>query len=197
VKLDADTTVGATFKQKTFTLSVTFMGSGSVTDTGIANVNCSGDCQTQVAAGTMVTLQAAGSTTPRTRFNVWGGDCSGASCAITMDGDKSVTASFVNQHKLTVIVDHGLCTTNLHQITSTPPGIDCGFMTGTCEAYFDEFSAPLLTVHDDTANPPNQPGCSAYSSGFSYSGCAMAFTACTIYMNMDQTVTAHFTVPIT
>lgn len=76
----------------TYTLSVFKAGTGlgTVTDTGI---NCGADCSESYPAGTSVTLTAtpaAGST-----FAGWSGACSGTGgCILTMNSNKSVTATF-------------------------------------------------------------------------------------------------------
>jgi hypothetical protein len=85
-----------------FALAVSATGSGSGTLTGSAGgLNCtstagttSGTCTASLASGISVTLTAtpaAGNT-----FTGWGGACSGSSatCTLTMDAEKSVTANF-------------------------------------------------------------------------------------------------------
>lgn len=76
------------------TLSVTKTGTGSGTVTSSpAGINCGADCSESYGSGTSVTLTASpvtGST-----FAGWSGACSGTgSCILTMDADKSVTATF-------------------------------------------------------------------------------------------------------
>jgi hypothetical protein len=96
VTMDADKAVTATFDSGSGsnpTLTVTMNGTGSGTVTG-PGITCPGDCIETYAAGTMVTLTAAagsGST-----FDGWGGACAGtaATCDLTMDASKSVTATF-------------------------------------------------------------------------------------------------------
>jgi pimeloyl-ACP methyl ester carboxylesterase len=67
-------------------------GSGGVTSTD-GKINCPGDCTEGYNSGTVVTLTAtpnAGST-----FAGWSGVCAGTgSCVVTMDGNKTVTATF-------------------------------------------------------------------------------------------------------
>jgi hypothetical protein len=75
-----------------YTLSVSKSGTGSGTVTG-NGINCGSDCSETYTADTPVTLSASpdgGST-----FAGWSGDCSGTgSCVLTMNSDKSVTATF-------------------------------------------------------------------------------------------------------
>ena len=73
-----------------YTLSVSRVGSGTVTDTGI---NCGTDCTESYAAGTSVTLTA--SPASGWSFAGWSGDCSGTgNCNLTMNSNKNVTATF-------------------------------------------------------------------------------------------------------
>jgi len=79
--------------QTTYTLTVSKAGTGSGTVTG-TGINCGSDCSETVADGTSITLTttpSAGST-----FTGWsGGGCSGTgSCAVTLDANKTVTATF-------------------------------------------------------------------------------------------------------
>ena len=78
----------------TYTLTVTKQGSGSGTVTSNdGNINCGSTCSATYQPNTQVTLTASpasGST-----FGGWSGACSGTgSCALTMNSDKQVTATF-------------------------------------------------------------------------------------------------------
>ncbi|HEY1278931.1 MAG TPA: fibronectin type III domain-containing protein, partial [Acidimicrobiales bacterium] len=78
----------------TFELSVTSAGSGAgsvaSTPTGI---DCGATCSAAFAEGTSVTLTAAAN--PGSLFSGWSGACSGVGpCAVTMTGQRSVTATF-------------------------------------------------------------------------------------------------------
>ena len=75
----------------TYSLNVTKAGNGTVTGVGI---NCGGLCSSYYGAGTVVTLTATPST--GSTFSGWAGACSGTStsCTVTMNGTKSVTATF-------------------------------------------------------------------------------------------------------
>ena len=76
-----------------FTLTVTRSGNGTVTSTP-TGINCGSTCAAAYSAGTVVTLTA----TPQNknfRFLGWSGGCSGTGqCRITMDANKTVTATF-------------------------------------------------------------------------------------------------------
>ncbi|MBI3328176.1 MAG: HYR domain-containing protein, partial [Nitrospinae bacterium] len=72
-----------------FTLSVTVTGTGSVTSNPVG-ISCPGDCSEPYNSGTSVTLQVVVGS-----FQGWGGACTGnGSCTVTMDANKSVTATF-------------------------------------------------------------------------------------------------------
>jgi uncharacterized repeat protein (TIGR01451 family)/uncharacterized repeat protein (TIGR02543 family) len=94
VTLSADQSVTATFALITHTLTVAKagLGSGSVTSSP-AGISCGATCSASYNEGTSVTLTAtaaAGST-----FTGWSGACTGTgTCTVTMDQDRSVTATF-------------------------------------------------------------------------------------------------------
>jgi hypothetical protein len=97
VAMDSAKTVTATFSfapGAVFPLSVsrTGAGNGSVASTP-AGIDCGGTCTANFDAGTSVTLNAtpaAGSA-----FAQWSGACAGnGGCTVTMDGARSVAASF-------------------------------------------------------------------------------------------------------
>jgi uncharacterized repeat protein (TIGR01451 family)/uncharacterized repeat protein (TIGR02543 family) len=87
-------TAKVTVASQPWTLTVTKAGSGSGTVTSSpAGIDCGTTCSSSFPNGTMVTLTAtadAGST-----FTGWAGDCSGTGpCVVTMDQDRTVTATF-------------------------------------------------------------------------------------------------------
>jgi len=138
-----------------YTLTVEKVGQGLVT------VSPTGG---EYVAGTVVTLTA----TPATgwHFSGWSGACSGTGpCTITMDADKTVSATFaINTHTLTVQqVGQGT-------INQTPPG-----------SIFDYGTAITLT-----ATPAGGWRFSNWSGACSGSG------DCHITMSADKTVTAVF-----
>ena len=88
----------------TYLLSVGRSGSGSGTvnssspDTGI---NCGSACSKVYSSGTPVSLTAVAAF--GSEFKGWSGNCSGTgSCSLTMDGPKSVTATFDKKNDPTV-----------------------------------------------------------------------------------------------
>jgi len=85
----------------TYTLTVTPPGNGTVTG---PSVNCPSDCNETYSSGTGVSLTA----TPASGFvfGAWGWDCAGQgnSCALTMNGPKSVSATFTSTTDTVAIV---------------------------------------------------------------------------------------------
>jgi uncharacterized repeat protein (TIGR02543 family) len=69
-------------------------GAGSgVVGSNPAGINCGGDCSEAYRHGTVVTLTATADT--GSTFAGWSGACTGSgACSVTMDGNKSVTATF-------------------------------------------------------------------------------------------------------
>jgi hypothetical protein len=88
--IEANSSVTATFNlMPTLTVSTSGTGTGTVTGPGI---NCPGDCTETYASGTVVPLSksvGAGS-----EFAGYSGDCTGPTCELTMNANKSVTATF-------------------------------------------------------------------------------------------------------
>lgn len=83
------TTSGTTSTQE---LRVTKAGNGSGTVTSEpAGINCAPPCTASFANGQPVTLRA---TATSGAFTGWSGDCTGATCSVTMSGPKTVTATF-------------------------------------------------------------------------------------------------------
>jgi len=76
------------------TLTVSKTGAGQVATSVLPGIECGAVCQSGYAAGALVTLQAS----PAANLVSWGGACASAgaaaTCTVTMDAAKSVTASF-------------------------------------------------------------------------------------------------------
>jgi hypothetical protein len=95
VALGSDKTITAVFtanppSQRTLTVSTSGTGTGTLTGPGIS---CPGDCSESYVDGTAVTLQAT--PTNGSTLAGWSGGCSGTgSCPLTMNADKSATATF-------------------------------------------------------------------------------------------------------
>ncbi len=74
------------------TVTPTGAGAGTVSD-GAGTIQCGTACRAEYDPGATVTLQAAAGT--GASFGGWGGACGGTgACALTLDGDRTVTAQF-------------------------------------------------------------------------------------------------------
>ena len=92
--MGADRAVTANFAstQRVLSVSRTGTGTGTVTSSP-AGINCGPTCSATYADGTGVTLTPAADA--NSTFAGWSGACTGTGpCSLTMDGDKSVTATF-------------------------------------------------------------------------------------------------------
>jgi hypothetical protein len=171
--MNAARSVTATFTRKTYALSVTRTGGGTIASTP-AGIDCGATCTATYVAGTAVVLTATPDATAT--FAGWTGACSGTvtTCTVTMDGAKSVNARFI--FPLSVSTSG----TGSGIVTSTPAGITCGT---TCSATYDAGVAVTLTAVPD-----------ATSTFTGWGGGACTGTgSCTVTMNAARSVTATFT----
>jgi len=167
------------------TLNAAKAGNGSGTLTSSSSpasptqINCGATCSASYDSGAIVTLTA----TPATgsNFSSWSGcdAVSGATCKVTMNAARSVTAAFTLQ-KFTLTVQktgNGTVTSSSRPIT--PNQISCG---PNCSLPY-----PYGTVVTLTATP-------ATGSNFtSWSGCdAVSGTICTVTIRSATSVTASF-----
>lgn len=157
-----------------FDLNVTVVGSGSVT-INPGNITCpnNSSCTESFVDGTAVTLVA----TPGIGFVLsgWSQDCSSqAGCAITMDQNHNVTATFaaLSNNLLSVSV------TGSGSVSSNPAGISCG---ADCSESYPENTQVTLA-----ATPEGGFVLSGWSGACSGSG------ACVVDMSTDQNVSASF-----
>ena len=95
VTMSGARSVGASFGLAMYTLTLTTTGSGSGTVTSSpAGIDCGADCSEAFNRGTIVSLNSAPAS--GSSFGGWSGACAGtAACQVTMDGAKSVAASFL------------------------------------------------------------------------------------------------------
>lgn len=91
--MDSDKAISAAFTESE-NLAVTKVGTGlGLVTSDPALIDCGPTCEGELGVGTVVTLTA----TPygASVFDGWSGDCSGpGACVVTMNGPKTVTASF-------------------------------------------------------------------------------------------------------
>jgi uncharacterized repeat protein (TIGR02543 family) len=150
-------------------------GSGTVR-TDPSGIDCGADCTETYDYGTVVTLTATadiGST-----FTGWGGACSGSSptCQVTMDGPKSVTATFtLNTYSLSV----SQAGSGAGTVSSLPPGIMCG---ADCAETYDYGTVLTLTATADTG-----------STFTGWDGACSGADTCTVTMDEAKSATATFT----
>lgn len=165
-RIDVVATAG---QVQTRTLSVSVNGSGTVTSSP-AGINCGSTCSSAFLEGTMVTLTA----TPAAgwKFDGWSGACTGATCTVTMNSNKTVTATFSR-------VTYALTVNKIGQgtVTSSPAGISCG---SDCGENYNSGTVVALT-----ATP---------AAGWKFDGWSGACTGatCSVTMSSNQTVTATF-----
>ena len=157
------------------TVTTAGSGSGSVASIG-TGIDCGTDCTERFADGTPVTLAAVPS--PGSRFDGWTGcdNPAGATCEVTMDADKVVSAGFVAQRTLTVAT----AGPGAGRVTSAPHGIDCG--TDCSEAY------------DDGADVTLTPAAATGSVFTGWSGACTGLGSCTLDMTGNRAVGAAFAV---
>ncbi|MBV8387627.1 MAG: InlB B-repeat-containing protein, partial [Acidimicrobiia bacterium] len=125
--MDAAKSVTATFNFITHGLTVTPAGTGTGTVTSgdsPQTIDCGTTCGADYNQGTQVTLSASPSAD--SSFDGWSGDCTNTTgdCVVTMDGAKSVTATFTHLP----VQQLGVSKTGngSGDVTSSPTGIDCG-----------------------------------------------------------------------
>jgi len=158
------------------TLSVSVTGSGTVTSSP-GTISCPPDCTYGYPPGQSVTL------TPHTlsgsNFIQWGGACpdpNAATCTVTMDLAKSVTAQFTSTaFNLTVTKAGGGTGT----VNSNPVGIDCG--SDCSQTYTNGTSVTLIAA----------PASGSNFAGWDGGGCSGTGT-CTVSMTQARSVTATF-----
>ena len=129
----------------TFALTVSSQGNGTVTSNP-AGISCGGDCSENYSSGTLVLLSATAA--PGYTFTGWSGDADCLDGSVTMNSNKSCTATFQsNVQNFTLTVSAvGTITpagTGSGKVISNPAGIDCGT---NCSASFTSGTAVTLTA---------------------------------------------------
>ncbi|MEA1052915.1 hypothetical protein U5801_24355 [Lamprobacter modestohalophilus] len=159
----------------TVALDVNLTGSGTVTSNP-AGIDCGVSCSAGFSQNTSVTLSARPAT--GWTFSGWSGACSGTgACVVTMNSDRSVTATFTE----TTAPTYGLSISKSGNgtITSEPAGIDCG-----SDCTQDYASGTAVTL---TATPAD--GWQFTDWGGACTGTALR---CTVTMDAAKTVTVTF-----
>ena len=178
VTIDQAKTVTATFIVPQ-TLTVTRAGGGSGTVTSApAGIDCGSDCTQDYDTGVVVTLTAAPAASS-TFTGFTGGGCTGtaATCVVTMDVAKTVTATFALTPRALSVAKLG---NGSGTVTSAPAGIDCGT---DCAQDYDHGTTVTLTA---------VPTAESFFGGFSGGGCSGNAATCTVSMTQARSVTATF-----
>jgi hypothetical protein len=178
VTIDGNKRVTATFSisgGRVLTVQKAGTGSGPVTSNP-SGISCGTTCAWEFSSGTLVTLTA--SANPGSVFAGWSGACTGsaATCNVTMDLAKTVTATFNKAgHPLTV----SKAGDGSGPVSSSPAGIACG---SSCSASFGTGTTVTLTA---------TPNAGSVFAG--WSGACSGTSACTVVMDAPRNVTATFT----
>jgi hypothetical protein len=150
-------------------------GNGTVTSTPLG-IDCGSTCTASYNEGTSVTLTPTPSS--GSAFAGWSGACSGTgNCTVTMDSNKSVTATFnsVGGYSLTVVK----AGTGDGAVTSSPAGISCG---SACNQAYQKVTKVKLTAK------ANADSIFKGWSGGGYSGTK----PCQVTVDSAITITASF-----
>ena len=180
--MNADKTVTAVYVTPTgpFTLRINKPGSGSGKVTSKPKgINCGTACQKSFSKSTNVALTAKAAR--GSKFAGWSDGCSGAgTCAVVMNADTSVTATFNTLQKFALNVK--MEGTGTGTVTSRPKGINCG---SVCSASLLEGTAVTLT-----AKAAKGSVFAGWNGGCSGTG------QCKVTMNGNVSVTATFNNPL-
>ncbi|OGR12630.1 MAG: hypothetical protein A2341_20355 [Deltaproteobacteria bacterium RIFOXYB12_FULL_58_9] len=177
--MDRARNVTATFALKTYTLTVTKSGTGTVISTSHAGISCGSDCDEAYDYGTSVTLSAQPGANHV--FSAWsGGGCSGTgTCVVSLVTATMVSATFVPSYILWVSKTGNGASGGT--VTSTPGGINCG---DACMNSFAQGAQVTLTA--TTLN-------GFIFSNWSAPDCSIAST-CVVNATANITVVARFLV---
>lgn len=165
-----------------YTLTVTKSGNGNGSIISNSSIDCGIICSETYLSG--ATANLGDNVDAGSIFQSWGGACSGTptnqGCSITMDSDKTVTATIVLGVTLNVTVAGGGTGT----VTSGDGSITC--VSGSCSSLALPGSSISLTA--------------APSAGSNFGGWSGACTgsdpkSCNIKLSSNQSVTATFGVP--
>lgn len=163
------------FSSNTYTLTVNRTGGGTdAIASSPAGITCGGDCTESYMGDTVVTLTPASSVSS-TLASWSGGGCSGTgNCAVTMQGNTTVTGNFIiNNYNVNV----NKTGTGTGTVTGT--GINCG---GDCSETYDHGSSVTLTA---------APTSLSYFVGWSGGGCSGTGT-CSVTVDGAKNITAEF-----
>ena len=156
----------------TFELAVSLAGRGhGSVASDLPGIECGAACSIAWEQGARVVLRATAA--PGSRFLRFGGDCTGTDCSPTMDGPRSVSATFAPATvRLTVSVS------GRGTVGSSPAGISC---PRRCSTSFPSGGTVRLSAR------------AARGWRFArWSGACRGRDACTVFEDDDRRVTASF-----
>lgn len=161
-------------QRQILTTTVSGDGGGIVTSTP-AGIICSSECSKIYDYGVLVTLTATA--VVDSTFVEWGDVCSNAGpCIFAMTTDRNITAIFMANHMITVVVQSDLG----DSVSSSPGGIDCG---ADCTEIYATGTVVTLTAKKHLQG--------SRFSGWSGGDCSGNGT-CTFTVTNDVTITASF-----
>lgn len=168
---------GSVVPPGTHVLTIHFTGNGGGQVHSSSPFDCSGECTKDIAGGSSITLTAtadAGSA-----FAGWSGACSGTdTCALTMDADREVTASFSRLPPGSALVKLEFAGKGTGHVRSSPAGIDC---PGACSMTLPSGTNISFTAQADTG-----------SNFVGWGGACSGPGVCSFNASGDQTVWADF-----
>jgi hypothetical protein len=137
-------------------------------------ITCGGTCAADFAGPASVTLYAVPDS--NVTFLGWSGECQGTgTCTIKVSATHALTATFAAQEHRLAVSQAGA---GRGRVTSFPLRIDCG------ESCADSFETGLTVVLTAAAE-----GDSIFDG---WSGACKGSDVCTLVLDADQTVVAHF-----
>ena len=167
----------------TVTVSRAGTGSGTITSSP-SGITCGSDCTENYSSGTSIALSA----TPASgaTFTGWSGACTGTGgCALVVEANKSLTATFATSTPATYTLTLTKSGTGSGTVTSSPSGITCG--SDCTESYTSGTSVTLSAA----------PATGSTFAGWS-GACTGSGTTCAVSMTAARSVTATFaTTPTT
>jgi hypothetical protein len=181
IGLAGSTSAQVEFSINRYTLTVRTQGSGLGTVTSDpGGISCPGDCSEAYDLGTPVTLMA--SAAAGSVFEGWSEDCTSTGsnqAQVTMDGDKSCTATFTAQPPDTYTLTVARAGMGSGTVSSVPGGINCGV---DCMEWFPKGSKVFLT-----ASPENGSIFAGWSGD-----CVGRKATKKVVMKSDKRCTANF-----